>query len=134
MDSFIFGVILTCPSSELVALEQSYLDLLFNNFPKALIYNFCAVAYSVLGYIHTPEVKAAIIGNTHRVGKTHTAETKAAISKILLGNTNSLGNASKSRGPIFVYLHDTPGKLVGEYTSIMEACPWKYLTLLCGAT
>jgi len=26
-DSFIFGVIETCPSSELVAIEQSYLDI-----------------------------------------------------------------------------------------------------------
>src|SRR4051794_34233370 len=43
-----------------VALEQSYLDILFNNFPKELVYNFCAVAYSMLGYIHTAEAKAAI--------------------------------------------------------------------------
>jgi len=85
----------------------------FNNFPKALIYNFCAVAYSSLGYIHTAEAKAAIsaahagennpiFGKTHsaetkaaisatKPGTTHTAETKGAISAGLMGNTNRLG-------------------------------------------
>jgi hypothetical protein len=54
-------------------------------------------------------------------GKTHTAETKATRSKALIGNTNALGNTNASRGPIFVYLHETPEKLVGEYTSLFEA-------------
>jgi group I intron endonuclease len=113
-DSFIFCVIETCPSSELasgcpwtpdarildevgmrVAIEQSNLDILFNNFPKALIYNICAVAYSTLGYTHTAETKAlmsaALQGNTNRLGTTHTAEAKAAISAALVGNTNSVG-------------------------------------------
>jgi len=62
-DSFIFCVLETCPSSELVTLEQTYLDTLFNNFPKELIYNFCAVAYSMLGYSHTAEAKAIPFGD-----------------------------------------------------------------------
>jgi len=86
-DHFIYRIIETCPSSELIAREQSYLDFLFNNFPKELVYNFCAIAYSTLGYIHIAETKAAIgaansqalLGNTNRVGTTHTEGTKEVL-------------------------------------------------------
>jgi len=59
-DSFIFRVLETCSSSELVVRELFYLEIIFNNFPTELVYNFCAVAYSTLGYIHTVGTKAAI--------------------------------------------------------------------------
>jgi len=123
-DSFIFRVIEVCASSsELVALEQSYLDILFNNFPKELVYNFCAVAYSMLGYIHTAETKsaisAALSGENHPMyGKTHTAESKAAISVSIMGNTNGANHPSSMN--IFLYDPFTR-KLVGEYSSQVKA-------------
>jgi group I intron endonuclease len=125
-DSFIFRIIETCPSSELIAREQSYLDIIFNNFPKELVYNFCAVAYSMLGYIHTPETKAAIsaamsvksIGNTNRLGTTNTAESKAKVSKNIIGNTNGWNQPSSKS--IYVYDPDSR-KLVGEFPSQVQA-------------
>jgi group I intron endonuclease len=149
-DSFIFRVIESCSSSEqLVALEQSYLDILFNNFPKELIYNFCAVAYSMLGYIHTAETKAAISmalsGRTLSAGAPFN-QTKASISAALSGNTNGVGNKNRSgktgynhtpeakaaigaanRNPVFVY--DRDNKLVGKFLSQSEAAQLRWATL-----
>src|SRR5438067_42141 len=84
-----------------------------DHFPKSLIYNICAVAYSTLGCTHTAETKAAI--SAAKLGTTHTAESKALMSGRKLGNTNGLGNTNASRSPIFVYEHDSR-KLAGEYT------------------
>jgi hypothetical protein len=55
-------------------------------------------------------MSAAKLGNTNRLGTTHTAET---IDRIKLNQPN--------RKNVFVYLHETPEKLVGEYTSLFEA-------------
>jgi len=80
----------------------------FNNFPKALIYNFCAVAYSLLGYMHTAETKALMSerksGNTYCVGRILSSET---IDLIRLNQPNRMS--------IFVY--DLNNKLVGEFLS-----------------
>jgi len=112
------------------------LDILFNNFPKELIYNFCAVAYSTLGYIHTSETKTLMSklqsgDNNGFFGITHTAETKSAIGAALSGRTFSAetkaaiseaisGNTNAPSMVIFVYEHDTL-KLVGEYLSQRKA-------------
>jgi len=110
-DSFIFRVIETCTPTELIAREQFNLDILFNNFSKALIYNFCVIAYSTLGYVHTTEAKAAIgVANS---GRTRTTEARAAISTSIIGNTNA------PRVPVFIY--DLSNKLVGEYLSQRKA-------------
>jgi group I intron endonuclease len=126
-DSFIFCVIETCSPSDLIIREQFNLDILFNNFPKELIYNFCAIAYSTLGYIHTAETKALMserkLGeNNGFFGKSHTAESKAAMAAAKLGTTRTaetkaaMSINSPSRIYIFVYEHDTR-KLVGEFHS-----------------
>jgi len=99
--------------TELVTREQFNLDILFNTFPKELVYNFCAIAYSMLGYIHTTEAKAAIraarLGEKHPMfGKTHTTES---IGLIRLNHPN--------RKSVFVY--DIDNKLVGEFLSLREA-------------
>jgi len=120
-DSFIFRVIETCLPTELMTREQFYLDILFKNFSKELIYNFCAFAYSTLGYRHNAEALAAIsaaisvklIGNTNRLGITHTAEAKAAISQAKIGNTNAIH--------ITVFVYDLENKLVAKFPSQREA-------------
>jgi group I intron endonuclease len=103
---------------------------------KKLVYNFCAVAYSTLGYIHTAEAKAAI--SVSLLGHTVSAETKAAISVAIIGNTNRAGKTgythtaesidnirlnNPNRMSIFVY--DLNNKLLGEFLSQREAA--KYL-------
>src|SRR3954470_9650093 len=85
-DHFLYRIIETCPSSELIAREQSYLDILFNNFPKELVYNFCAVAYSTLGYTHTAEAKALI--SAALSGRTFSDKTKALMSERQSGENN----------------------------------------------
>jgi len=127
-DAFNFRVIETCLPADLITREQFNLDILFNNFPAGLIYNFCAIAYSALGYIHTAEAKAAMIGNTNRLGTTHTAETKAAISaaisKAIIGHivtyeTKALIQLNQpNRRSIYVY--DLNKKLLGEYLSLRD--------------
>jgi len=116
-DSFTFRLIETCLSTELATREQFNLDILFKNFPKELVYNFCAVAYSILGYTHTTETKAALRAassarnsgkNNPMFGKTHTAQSR---DQIRLNQPN--------RKPVFVY--DLSNSLVGEYPSIKVA-------------
>jgi group I intron endonuclease len=74
--------------------------------------------HPMYGKTHTTETKAAI--SAAKLGTTHTAESKALMSERKLGNTNGLGNTNASRSPIFGYEHDSR-KLVGEYTSLFEA-------------
>jgi len=145
-DSFIFCVIETCAVADLITLEQSYLDILFNNSSKELVYNFCAVAYSMLGYTHTAEAKAvisaALSGRTLSAetkaaisaalsGRTLSAETKAAISTAQQGNTNRLGkthtaeniNLNRLNQPhrVSVFVYTTDRVLVNEFPSQVTA-------------
>jgi len=90
--------------------------------------------HPMCGKTHTAETKA-LMSKAH-IGKTHTAEAKALISeassKALIGNTNRLGKTHTTesinlirlnhptRISIFVYEHETR-KLVGEYSSQRQA-------------
>jgi group I intron endonuclease len=139
-DSFNFRIIETCLPTELITREQFNLDILFNNFPKKLVYNFCFVAYSTLGYTHTAEaraaigsaISAAIIGNTNRLGKTgytHTVESKAAMSAAKMGNTHTVESKAaisvalllNHPNRISTFVYDGDNKLVGEFLSQREA-------------
>jgi len=84
ISSFEFLVVeFVAETSLLTTREQLHLDLLFN-LPKDLRYNICPTASSWLGCTHIAETLARIsvarLGNTYRLGTTHTPEAKAAIS------------------------------------------------------
>jgi group I intron endonuclease len=120
----------------LIKAEQKYLDMV----PLNLRYNFCPTAGSSLGYKHTAEALAAISdtlkGNTYRVGSTHSAETKTAISKAQKGENNSFFGKSHSDATkaalsealkgntnraLCVYVYDSKDVLVGSFPSHTEA-------------
>jgi len=122
LEAFEFIVVeFVVDTSLLTTREQVHLDWLFS-VSSELRYNICPTAESRLGTTHTAESKAAIsaagLGNTNRLGTTHTAETRAKISAAGLGNTN--GRNHPHRKSVFVYDHETR-KLVGEYSSLRLA-------------
>jgi len=93
----------------LIKEEQKYLDIV----PSNLRYNFCPTAGSSLGYKHTPETLAAMSeaqkGEKNPIfGKSPSAETKAAISAALKGNTNCA---------LCVYVYDSNKVLVDTFPS-----------------
>jgi len=109
LDNFEYFVIsFVADNSVLVATEQKYIDMV----PSNLRYNFCPTAGSSLGYKHTPEALAAL--SKARIGKGHSAETKAAISAALEGNKNALGNTGTSKS---VFVYDQENVLVKEFPS-----------------
>jgi hypothetical protein len=70
-------------------------------------------------------MSAAKLGNTNRLGTTHTAETRAAMSASHLGFTHTAESIDlirlnhPNRKSVFVY--DIDNKLVGEFLSLREA-------------
>ena len=84
LPSFAFVILQYCIPSDLLELEQHYLDILFS-LPTNLRYNFLPTAGSSLGYKHTEEALAKLSeansgANNPMYGKTHTPESKAQIS------------------------------------------------------
>jgi group I intron endonuclease len=73
LPSFAFVILQYCIPSDLLELEQHYLDILFS-LPTYLRYNFLPTAGSMLGYKHTEEALAKMSG------RTHTPETRAQMS------------------------------------------------------
>jgi len=73
-------------TSLLTTSEQVHLDWLFS-LPLNMRYNVCSIADSRLGSTHTAETKAAI--SAANTGRTLSAETKALMSKSHLGSTHS---------------------------------------------
>jgi hypothetical protein len=82
--------------SVLLAREQVWLNILFSTFASALIYNIARDALAPF------------------TGRTHSAETKAAISEAMSGNKNALGNTSTSKS---VFVYDQENVLVKEFPS-----------------
>jgi len=95
LEAFAFSVVEFCDPSVLLAREQVWLDLLFSTFAPALIYNFARDALAPM------------------LGRSHTAETKAAISKAIKGNTNNLGTTQS----LSVYVYDSNNVLVDTFPS-----------------
>jgi len=100
LEAFEFVVVeYVTDTSLLTTREQVHLDWLFS-VSSELRYNICPTAESRLGTTHTAESKAIMSksqqqvdrsGENHPIhGKTHTAETKAAISATKLGTTHTL--------------------------------------------
>jgi len=102
-----FEFIVEEATSLLTTREQVHLDWLFS-LSSEFRYNICPTAESRLGTTHTAEAKAAI--SSANSGRTHTAETKALMSEAKMGNTNA------PRMSIFVYSQETR-KLVKEFPS-----------------
>jgi len=99
ISSFEFLVVeFVADTSLLTTREQLHLDWLFSLSSESR-YNICPTAESRLGTTHTAETKALMSksqqlvdrsGENHPIhGKTHTAETKAAISAALTGKTHT---------------------------------------------
>jgi group I intron endonuclease len=92
-------------TSLLTTREQVHLDWLFS-VSSELRHNICPTAESRLGTTHTAESKALMSksqqqvnrsGENHPIhGKTHTAETKAAISATKLGTTHTAETKAKT--------------------------------------
>lgn len=70
-DAFEFEILFTCPKSELIRIEQYFL----NNYQPS--YNICRIAGSVLGRKHSEETKRKI--STSNIGKKHSEESKVLI-------------------------------------------------------
>jgi len=99
ISSFEFLVVeFVADTSLLTTREQLHLDWLFSLSSESR-YNICPTAESRLGTTHTAETKALMSksqqlvdrsGENHPIhGKTHTAETEAAISAALTGKTHT---------------------------------------------
>jgi len=112
-------------TSLLTTREQVHLNWLFS-LSADLRYNLCPTAGSWLGYTHTAETKAQM--SASHLGLTPTAEAKVLMSvRNCLGNTNRLGTThtaesidnirlnQPNRMSVFVY--DLNDKLVGEFPS-----------------
>jgi group I intron endonuclease len=106
MDSFSFSIIEFCEKAVLLEREQVWLNILFSTLTPALIYNIARDAFApFLGRTHTAETKAAMstahMGNRSRTGMPHSPETKAAISEAMSGENHpnygkSLSDATKA--------------------------------------
>jgi group I intron endonuclease len=72
-----FVISFVAENSQLIAVEQKYLDMVPSNFR----YNIAQNALAPMA------------------GRTHTAETRAAMSKAQVGNTNSVGNRGRTGMP-----------------------------------
>ncbi len=89
-DIFIYELITECKIEDLLTEEQYYIELL-NSYKNG--YNSVSIAGSNLGMKHTIETKNKLkessIGNTNRIGKKHTEESKLKISIKLKGKVLS---------------------------------------------
>jgi len=133
--AFKFQVIELCERCVLLAREQVYLDLLFATVAPALIYNFAKNALApMLGRTHTAETKAAM-SEAHK-GKAHTPEVKAAMSAARKGKSHSAetkasmseaqkGNTSRA---LSVYVYDSKNVLVNTFASYTAAAEFLGIT------
>jgi len=109
-------------TSLLTTREQVHLDWLFS-LSSELRYNICPTAESRLGTTHTAETKAAM--SKAHIGKTLSTETKAAMSKAKSGENHPMYGKTHTaesidliainhpnRKPVYVY--DLDNKLVGS--------------------
>jgi group I intron endonuclease len=96
-DAFVFRTMLICASKDTLFYEQRALDVLKPAF------NVRRIAHSNLGVKLSAETKAKIsalrMGNQHTLGYRHSPESRAKISASKLGNTHTKG---KKRDPAAV--------------------------------
>jgi group I intron endonuclease len=98
--------------------EQHFLDLLE---PE---YNILKKAGNSLGYKHSEETLIKISGeNHHMLGKTHTAGSKAKMSKPKSEETKAKMSISKGGGTIYVYNLDK-SSLVNTFPSARNAAKY----------
>jgi group I intron endonuclease len=103
-ESFSFDIIELCDPAVLLEREQVWLNILFSTFASALIYNIARDALAPFtGRTHSAETKAAISeamsGENHPYyGKSHSPETKAAMSEAHKGKTLSSETPRKGGG------------------------------------